>query len=75
MAAGATDGARLYYLAERASVTTVYQVPVRGGEPAPVPIALPVPYNQFICGDLPRESALLMAGSDLDTSSRHPERV
>jgi Tol biopolymer transport system component len=62
----ATDGARLYYLAERASGTTVYQVPVTGGEPAPVPIALPVPYNESICAYLPRESALLMTGSDLD---------
>ena len=41
----ATDGTRVYYLAEKASRTTVYQVPVTGGEPAPVPIALPVPYN------------------------------
>ena len=60
----ATDGTRVYYLVQKASRTTVYQVPATGGEPAPVPIALPVPYNQFICGYLPRESALLMTGSE-----------
>ena len=38
------------------------QVPATGGEPAPVPIALPVPHNQFICGYLPRESALAHDG-------------
>jgi eukaryotic-like serine/threonine-protein kinase len=62
----ATDGTRVYYLVQKASKTTVYQVPVTGGEPAPVPIALPVPHNQLICGYLPPESALLMTGSELD---------
>jgi Tol biopolymer transport system component len=65
----ATDGTRVYYLVQKASRTTVYQVPVTGGEPAPVPIALPVPYNQFICGYLPRESALLMTGSETSEES------
>ena len=62
----ATDGTRVYYLVQKASRTTVYQVPATGGEPAPVPIALPVPYNQSIVGYLPRESALLMTGSETD---------
>ena len=63
----ATDGSRLYFLVGVRSRTAVYQVPATGGEPAPVPIALPVPYNQFICGYLSRESALLMAGSEMDS--------
>jgi Tol biopolymer transport system component/predicted Ser/Thr protein kinase len=62
----ATDGSRLYYLVGGRSKAAVYEVPVTGGEPAPVPIALPVPYNQSICGYLARESALLMMGSELD---------
>jgi Tol biopolymer transport system component len=61
----ATDGTRVYYLVQKASRSTVYQAPATGGEPAPVPVALPVAYNHFICGYLPRDSALLIAGSEL----------
>jgi Tol biopolymer transport system component len=62
----ATDGARVYYLIGPYAQTRLYQVPITGGEPSPLPVTLPVPYHQSICGYLPAESALLMTGSDLE---------
>ncbi len=62
----ATDGSRLYYLVGGRFNAAAYQVPATGGEPAPLPIEPPVPYNRLILGYLPGESALLMTGSERD---------
>nr|MCU0232307.1 protein kinase [Acidobacteriota bacterium] len=63
----ATDGSRLYYLVGGRFDAAAYQVPATGGEPAPLPVGPPVPYNRRILGYLPGESALLMTGSERDS--------
>jgi Tol biopolymer transport system component len=62
----ATDGTRLYFLASKGASSVVFQVPATGGEPAPLPVGPPVPYNRQMLGYLPGESALLMTGSEMD---------
>jgi serine/threonine protein kinase/Tol biopolymer transport system component len=60
-----TDGVRLYYLdGAETGQAELFQAPLAGGEPATIP--LPFRYYRRILAYLPRESALLMSGSEVD---------
>jgi hypothetical protein len=60
-----TDGVRLYYLdGAETGQAELFQAPLAGGEPARIP--LPFRFYRRILAYLPRESALLMSGSEVD---------
>ena len=60
----ATDGDRVYYLSLKADSGSMalYSAPAGGGDSAEIP--LPFDWERGIIGYLPKESALLMRGSD-----------